>query len=278
MPLSRAVARFNRRVTNRLLGPLAPRLPAFGVVVHTGRKTGRPYRTPVNVFRRPGGYVIALTYGPDADWVRNVLAEGGCTLETRGRTLRLTRPRLFRDERRRRVPAPVRVVLGLSEVADFLDLTLETTRAGSPRVPFWVPFANAVARPLLAAGVPLGPNALVTIRGRKSGRPRSTPLTVVEASGRRWLMAPYGEVSWVRNLRAVGRATVTVRRRKEVAAADELGPAERVGFYRDVLGPLLARMPLGAWIVRHVDQVDVDNPVEAAEGRPVFELRPLESE
>jgi deazaflavin-dependent oxidoreductase (nitroreductase family) len=125
MPLSRSVARFNRRVTNRLLGPLAPHLPGFGVIVHTGRKTHRLYRTPVNVFRRPGGYVIALTYGPETDWVRNVLASGGCALETRGRTLQLTRPRLFRDEQRRSMPAPVRVLLGLSDVADFLDLTLD---------------------------------------------------------------------------------------------------------------------------------------------------------
>ncbi len=122
MPAPRWLARVNRRVTNRLLGPLAPRLPGFGVVVHTGRKTHRRYRTPVNVFRRADGYVIALTYGPDADWVRNVLASGGCTLETRGRTLRLTRPRLFHDERRRAVPLPVRLVLGVLRIGDFLEL------------------------------------------------------------------------------------------------------------------------------------------------------------
>ena len=122
MAAPRWLARFNRRVTNRLFGPVAPRLPGFGVVVHTGRKTHRPYRTPVNVFRCADGYVIALTYGPDADWVRNVLASGGCTLETRGRTLRLTRPRLFRDERRRAMPLPVRLLLKALGIADFLEL------------------------------------------------------------------------------------------------------------------------------------------------------------
>jgi hypothetical protein len=64
--------------------------------------------------------VVALTYGPDSQWTRNVLAAGGCTLETRDRPLRLSRPRLVHDERRRGVPAPVRLILGLLRVSDFL--------------------------------------------------------------------------------------------------------------------------------------------------------------
>jgi deazaflavin-dependent oxidoreductase (nitroreductase family) len=129
MPLPRWMARFNRRVTNRLLGPLAPHLPGFGVIVHTGRKTRRLYRTPVNVFRRDGAYVIALTYGPGAEWVQNVLADRGGTLHTRGRTVRLSQPRLFRDERRRSVPAPVRFMLRLVGVSDFLELQADNIRS-----------------------------------------------------------------------------------------------------------------------------------------------------
>jgi deazaflavin-dependent oxidoreductase (nitroreductase family) len=136
MPLPRAVARFNRRVTNRVLGPLAPYLPGFGVVVHRGRKTGRRYRTPVNVFPKTGGYVVALTYGPESDWVRNVLAEGGCTIETRGRAVHLTAPRLVHDEQRHAVPAPLRLVGGLGNVSDFLVLDRAAApgpaRAGQP--------------------------------------------------------------------------------------------------------------------------------------------------
>jgi deazaflavin-dependent oxidoreductase (nitroreductase family) len=123
MPLPHSVARFNKQVLNRLTRRLATRVPGFGVVVHTGRKTHRKYRTPVNVFRRAGKYVIALTYGPDADWVRNELANGGCALETRGRTHLLSQPRLFHDERRRLMPPHVRLVLGLIHVFDFLELT-----------------------------------------------------------------------------------------------------------------------------------------------------------
>ena len=122
MALGRRMATVNRYVTNRVLGGPATRLPGFGVVHHVGRRSGRPYRTPVNVFRTPGGYVFALTYGSRAEWVRNVLAAGGCDLVTRGRRVRLTNPRLLHDERRSMMPAHVRLVLGLAHVSEFLEL------------------------------------------------------------------------------------------------------------------------------------------------------------
>lgn len=120
--LGRRMARFNRRVTNRLTRPLARRLPGFGVVVHVGRRSKREYQTPVNVFRAPNGYVIALTYGVESDWVKNVLAAGGCDLITRGRRRALTSPELRRDESRRLVPPPVRPPLRLLRVSDFMYL------------------------------------------------------------------------------------------------------------------------------------------------------------
>ncbi|HLV97534.1 MAG TPA: nitroreductase family deazaflavin-dependent oxidoreductase [Ktedonobacterales bacterium] len=89
----------------------------------------------------------------------------------------------------------------------------------STRIPWFVPYFNPIAKTFLAVGIPMGPNVLVTIRGRKSGLPRTTPLTIVEFSGRRWLMAPFGDVNWVRNLRAAGRATIVVGRRKEEVMA-----------------------------------------------------------
>lgn len=144
--------------------------------------------------------------------------------------------------------------------------------ARSNRIPSWVPFFNPIARLLLAAGIPMGPNVLITVRGRKSGLPRTTPVTLVENSGRRGLISPFGEVDWVRNLRAAGRAIITVGRRKEEVTAVELGPTEAVEFIRDVLAPQARRIPLGAWIVRNIDKIDYDHPEEAAEGRPVFEL------
>ena len=118
--LGRRIAHFNRLVTNRVTGPIAPWLPGFGVVTHVGRRSGREYRTPVNVVRHDGRYVIALTYGSGADWVRNVTAEGACGLVTRGRHYRLSDPQIVHDESRRLVPLPVRLPLRLLSVADFL--------------------------------------------------------------------------------------------------------------------------------------------------------------
>lgn len=135
-----------------------------------------------------------------------------------------------------------------------------------------MPFYNRIARVLLETGVPLGPNAPITIRGRRSGRPRSTPLALIEASGRRWVWAPWGEVDWVRNLRAAGRATVTAHRRSEEVRTTELTPAQRMGFFRDVLAPLARSVPFGMSLARLVDGVDLNDPGEPAGRYPVFEL------
>jgi deazaflavin-dependent oxidoreductase (nitroreductase family) len=126
MPFPRWLARFNLYATNRVLGPLARYVPGMGVIVHVGRKTHRRYRTPVVVFRRRDHFVIALTYGRESQWVQNVLAQGGCELETMGRTLQLTRPNILHDEERRNVPAVVGIILGLINVSDFLEASAVT--------------------------------------------------------------------------------------------------------------------------------------------------------
>jgi deazaflavin-dependent oxidoreductase (nitroreductase family) len=144
--------------------------------------------------------------------------------------------------------------------------------AGPPQ---WVRLFTPVARFLLGVGIPLGFNGLITIRGRTSGQPRTNPVAVIEVGGRRWIWGPWGEVHWVRNLRAAGRATITMRRREEEISATELDPTERVGFFRDVLGPLARSIPFGVSFIRVVDGVDLNDPMEAAEGRPVFELHRL---
>jgi deazaflavin-dependent oxidoreductase (nitroreductase family) len=136
VPLPRRLGRFNARVTNRLLGPIVTRLPWFGWLEHVGRVSGRPYRTPVMVFRRGEQAVIAMTYGPRTDWARNVIAAGkAVVVERGGRRLRLDGARRVHDASRRLVPWPVRPVLRLLGAADFLVATATVepaARAGPP--------------------------------------------------------------------------------------------------------------------------------------------------
>ena len=146
------------------------------------------------------------------------------------------------------------------------------TRRPVPRV---VPFFNHVAKPLVAAGMPMGPNGMLTVRGRTSGEPRSTPLAIIEVDGRRWVWSPWGDVHWVRNLRAAGQATIQVRRLQLEVTAVELDAAERVAFFRDTFAPYARRIPFGGRFVRLFDGVDISDPVAAAKGRAVFELRPV---
>jgi deazaflavin-dependent oxidoreductase (nitroreductase family) len=122
MPAPLWLGKVNRAGFNRLSRPVARWLPGFGVVVHQGRRSGREYRTPVNVFSVPGGFVIALTYGPQTDWVKNVLAAGGCRIETRGRSFECVEPRVYRDADRRGIGAPARAILPVLNVDEFLSL------------------------------------------------------------------------------------------------------------------------------------------------------------
>ena len=119
----RWLAAFNLAVTNRISSRFAPRLPGFGIVTHVGRKSGRVYRTPVNVFRARNGFLIALTYGRESEWVKNVLEAGGCQLETRGVQYQVSSSTIVHDPTRRRFPVPVRVVLRLIGADDFMQLS-----------------------------------------------------------------------------------------------------------------------------------------------------------
>jgi hypothetical protein len=78
------------------------------------------------------GYVIALTYGPETDWVKNVLAAGGCELRTRGQAIPLGSPRLFHDQSRAAIRPVERQVLRILNVADFLSLTPTPASSAAP--------------------------------------------------------------------------------------------------------------------------------------------------
>lgn len=162
---------------------------------------------------------------------------------------------------------------------DQMARSIGDSRGSTTMPPKWVfSLVNPVTRLLLRLGVPMGLNGLITIAGRKTGIPRTTPIAIIEHEGRRWVWSPWGDVQWVRNLRAAGRATITVRRRRIDVAAKELDHTQRVAYFRDVLAPVAQGLPGGLRFIKIVDGVDLQRPAEAAEGRRVFELFPIESQ
>ncbi|HSZ36731.1 MAG TPA: nitroreductase family deazaflavin-dependent oxidoreductase [Acidimicrobiales bacterium] len=119
--LGRRMARFNRAVVNPLAVHVAGLVPGMGLVTHVGRRSRTVYRTPVLVFRTKDGFRIALTYGRDAEWVKNALAHGAVRLTTKGREHELSDPEIVTDPHRQHVPAPERLFLRLLRVSDFID-------------------------------------------------------------------------------------------------------------------------------------------------------------
>jgi len=142
-----------------------------------------------------------------------------------------------------------------------------------PRVPGFVAVSNGLARRLLRLGPLMGPNALLTVRGRKSGVPRTTPVALVDIGGRRWVVGTFGDVNWVRNLREARRAAIAVGKRSEDVAARELTVDEGTAFFRDVLGPYARSLRVGPLLLRVLGAGDIlADPAGSARKRPVFEL------
>jgi deazaflavin-dependent oxidoreductase (nitroreductase family) len=129
-PLLAFARPFTTAVVNRLTRLFAGHLPGFAIVDYRGRRSGKAYRTPMNVFRDGDDYVFALTYGSDAQWVKNVLAAGECDLEVRGKRVHLIEPELFVDPSRHLMPQPVRFFLGVMRVTEFLRMRPGRSPAG----------------------------------------------------------------------------------------------------------------------------------------------------
>ena len=121
--------RFATRFVNPITRLFAGRMPGFGVLTYRGRKSGKLYSTPVNVFRHGNDYVFVLTYGSDADWVKNVLAAGGCQIMRRGRSVQLIQPIVIVDRTLSLVPAPIRFIGRLGNVTEFLRMRPEPAQS-----------------------------------------------------------------------------------------------------------------------------------------------------
>ncbi|MCV7192469.1 nitroreductase family deazaflavin-dependent oxidoreductase [Mycolicibacterium brumae] len=98
MRLPQRLARFNRHVTNPIQRLWAGKAPTFGILEHVGRKSGKTYRTPLTVFGTDDGVAILLTYGPNRDWLKNITADGGGLMIRRGKTFRVTDPKVMSKE------------------------------------------------------------------------------------------------------------------------------------------------------------------------------------
>jgi len=122
-------------VANPVLRHVAPHLPSFALVRYPGRKSGRSYEIPLNVFRDRGDWVIVLTYGSDAQWVKNILAAGEAEMTTRGRVVRLVEPSIVADGALASLPAPVRAfgrLAGVTEVLRLREAEQPVRMGGSP--------------------------------------------------------------------------------------------------------------------------------------------------
>lgn len=145
------------------------------------------------------------------------------------------------------------------------------------RAPGLIRLPGPIVQRLLRLGMPLGPNRVLTIRGRRSGRAHHVPLAVTEVDGRRWVIGTFGETNWVRNLRAAGDAELEIGGKRRRVRAVELTADEAADFFRDVIAPYVAHMPL-QWrlgirsLIKFAAPEIQTDPERAAQTRPVFEL------
>ena len=145
--------------------------------------------------------------------------------------------------------------------------------SATARAPWVVRTFDPFMRGLLQRGMPMGPNTTLTVQGRKSGKPRLAAVAVLEVDGRRWILGAYGEVNWVRNLRAAGRGMIHLDGRDVPVSARALSTQEAEAFFRGELCTYVDGLP---WLWRRVAAVfgrePLRNPARAAERHPVFEL------
>lgn len=123
MPIPRIIARTNRTFPNPLVRQFAGKVAPLALLIHRGRTSGKEYCTPIVAFPTGDGFVMALTYGRNTDWERNVLHEGGCVLVYRDKKHSLAHPEFVEEgEADRFLPAPARLALRVIRVHDFLRL------------------------------------------------------------------------------------------------------------------------------------------------------------
>lgn len=147
-------------------------------------------------------------------------------------------------------------------------------------VPMLVRVFDPIARPLLARGVPMGPNTILTVRGRRTGLERRFAVAITELDDRQWVVGTFGEAHWTRNLRSAGTATIRRSGQDVAVAARELNQPEAVTFFQELLPESVRRLSapvrifIGVFLRLTASEV-LDDPAGAARTLPVFELTDL---
>jgi deazaflavin-dependent oxidoreductase (nitroreductase family) len=146
-----------------------------------------------------------------------------------------------------------------------------------PRLPFYIPLFNHVVRTFLRMGLPMGPVALLTVRGRNSGKPHRNPVGLFKHDGRRYLFSTFGDVNWVRNLRSARQASIRRGLRSEAVVPVELSTEEAALVLKEAVAP--AFQGLGGKLFRDHMPLKPDSPltdfITEAQRHTVFELRAL---
>ena len=130
-----AVRRFNRRYFNpMMLKHAGTTYSPFAVIRHVGRQSGKPYATPIIAQPMGERFVFALTYGPNVDWYRNILAAGECALLRRGKEYQLENPvTLEQEDGLLAFPRVLRSVLRFNQVEHYFSMTIIGEKPGSER-------------------------------------------------------------------------------------------------------------------------------------------------
>src|SRR2546427_919186 len=167
--------------------------------------------------------------------------------------------------------------LNPAELLDHLMITktdLKTGGAAPPKLPFYIPLFNYMIRSFLRLGVPLGYVGLLTVKGRKPGKTRRNPVGLFDYNGKRYLFSTFGDVNWVRNVRAAETAIVRKKWTSKKVIPVELSPLETAKVLKEAIAPRF--LGLGGKVFGSHFPLKPDAPlaafIEESRRHPVFEL------
>ncbi len=138
---------------------------------------------------------------------------------------------------------------------------------------------NPLRKSFLHIGVPGGPMTLLTVRGRKTGRPRTTPLGLFRLEGHRYVFDTFGNADWVRNLRAAGEAKIGRGWRLKHITAIEVSKEEAASVLKEIFAPYIASRIRSSFLkmgYSFTKNSTIDDYAREAKRHPGFELQDKE--